>query len=249
MLPRQAVCSARRGCPFLIAFVASPFAMMVVGVLTVVSARGSMSLGGLTRPRSAPDGRFGASWSGRRRRVATRRSCSPVRTRDAAHFRVDRLQRSSGQRRVGGRFDRRYCAAGRADVAFPPRHAITERMAPARRARTISSTMAYESAADETVFVIGPFVVGILARDGAVGAAGRAAALTLLFVGAFALHPSGRHVPAARGRCGTVRTTGAVPRVCSSSWPAPSGSVSSARCHLVDSRIVMPQTGPDCCTG
>src|SRR5690606_31846410 len=76
------------------------------------------------------------------------------------------------------------------------------RMAPARRARTISSTMAYESAADETVFVIGPFVVGILASTLAplVGAA----ALTLLFVGAFALHPSGRHVSAARGADGAA---------------------------------------------
>ncbi|MGG1910356.1 hypothetical protein AB1285_26395 [Microbacterium sp. NRRL B-14842] len=64
-----------------------------------------------------------------------------------------------------------------------------------RRARTVSGTMAYESAADETVFVFGPFLVGVLASALApwaplVGAA----ALTLVFVGAFALHPSGRHV-------------------------------------------------------
>ena len=64
-----------------------------------------------------------------------------------------------------------------------------------RRARTVSGTMAYESAADETVFVFGPFIVGVLASAIApwaplVGAA----VLTLVFVGAFALHPSGRHV-------------------------------------------------------
>ncbi len=72
---------------------------------------------------------------------------------------------------------------------------IGERMPAERRARTVSGTMAYESAADETVFVFGPFLVGVLASALApwaplVGAA----ALTLVFVGAFALHPSGRHV-------------------------------------------------------
>ncbi|MGG1910343.1 hypothetical protein AB1285_26300 [Microbacterium sp. NRRL B-14842] len=72
---------------------------------------------------------------------------------------------------------------------------IGEWMPAERRARTVSGTMAYESAADETVFVFGPFLVGVLASALApwaplVGAA----ALTLVFVGAFALHPSGRHV-------------------------------------------------------
>jgi hypothetical protein len=72
---------------------------------------------------------------------------------------------------------------------------IRDRMPEDRRAKTVSGTMAYESAADETVFVFGPFIVGILASAIApwaplVGAA----VLTVVFVGAFALHPSGRHV-------------------------------------------------------
>lgn len=76
---------------------------------------------------------------------------------------------------------------------------IAERMPESLRARTISGTMAYESAADETVFVFGPFIVGVLASWIApwaplVGAA----ALTVLFVGAFALHPSGRHISQGR---------------------------------------------------
>src|SRR5690606_12471268 len=40
---------------------------------------------------------------------------------------------------------------------------ITQRMPEPVRARTVSATMAYESAADETVFVFGPFFVGVLA--------------------------------------------------------------------------------------
>jgi MFS family permease len=80
---------------------------------------------------------------------------------------------------------------------------ITERMSAPTRARTISGTMAYESAADETVFVFGPFIVGLLASIIApwaplIGAA----VLTVVFVGAFALHPSGRYVSITRGEDG-----------------------------------------------
>lgn len=64
--------------------------------------------------------------------------------------------------------------------------------------------MAYESAADETVFVVGPFLVGILASGVApwlpLVAAG---AITLVFVTAFALHPRARS---------SARTTGTQPR-------------------------------------
>ncbi|MCS3842336.1 MFS transporter [Microbacterium sp. AK031] len=81
---------------------------------------------------------------------------------------------------------------------------ISERMPEHVRARTLSATMAYESAADETVFVFGPFIVGVLASLIAPWAPlVIAAALTVVFVGAFALHPSGRHVSHhrdARGR-------------------------------------------------
>lgn len=70
---------------------------------------------------------------------------------------------------------------------------IGARIAPSRRSRTFDATMAYESAADEIVFIVGPFVVGLLATalDPWAPVAG-AAVLTLVFVTAFALHPSAR---------------------------------------------------------
>src|SRR5690606_13614013 len=80
---------------------------------------------------------------------------------------------------------------------------IEERMPVERRVRTVSGTMAYESAADETVFVFGPFVVGVLASLLAPWAPlACAAALTVIFVAAFALHPSGRSISLARGSDG-----------------------------------------------
>jgi len=57
------------------------------------------------------------------------------------------------------------------------------------RPRTINSTLAYESAADEVVFVFGPVIVGVLATlFGAWAPIAGAAALTLVFVSAFAMH-------------------------------------------------------------
>ncbi|MBM7516903.1 MFS transporter [Nocardioides nitrophenolicus] len=68
---------------------------------------------------------------------------------------------------------------------------IGARIAPGRRSRTFDATMAHESAADELVFIVGPFVVGLLGTmlDPWAPVAG-AAVLTLVFVTAFALHPS-----------------------------------------------------------
>ncbi|TNM50165.1 MFS transporter [Nocardioides albidus] len=68
---------------------------------------------------------------------------------------------------------------------------IGARIAPSRRSRTFDATMAYESAADEVVFIVGPFVVGVLGTmlDPWAPVAG-AALVTLVFVTAFALHPS-----------------------------------------------------------
>ncbi|GLJ81147.1 MFS transporter [Microbacterium imperiale] len=185
---------------FPIAFVARlPFAMMVVGVLTlVVSATGSVGLGGLT---SAAVG-IGVVIAG------------PV-IGDA----VDRF----GQRRVlvplgiangillglfpvvvtSGLADPVILAAAAAIGLSAPQAAamsrsrlmgiIRVRVGADHRPRTLSRVMSYESAADETAFVIGPFLVGILAAVIAPWAPiAIAAALSLVFVTAFALHPSGR---------------------------------------------------------
>ncbi|MHA3683596.1 MFS transporter [Leucobacter sp. HY1910] len=62
----------------------------------------------------------------------------------------------------------------------------------AHRSRTLTSTFAYESAADEVIFVFGPVTVGLLATTlGAWAPVVGAGVLTLIFVTAFALHPTG----------------------------------------------------------
>ncbi|GAB6857366.1 MFS transporter [Microbacterium xylanilyticum] len=197
----------RVGLPyFLIAFVARlPFAMMVVGVLTVVvAARGSVALGGLI---SAAVGIGTACFGPLLGAAADRR----------------------GQRIVLGLLAFANAAAliGFTVVVYSPAPEplvllsafaigatapqvspmsrsrlvtiIAERVPAERRARTTSSTMSYESAADETVFVFGPFLVGVLATAIAPWMPlAVAAALILVFIGAFALHPTAAHVSALR---------------------------------------------------
>lgn len=199
-----------------------PYAMMVVGVLTlVVAGRDSLALGGLN---SAMVG-IGAA------------SCGPL--LGAA---VDRF----GQRRVllvvGAASSAMLAAmawvvysplpdAAVLAVAFmvgatAPQIAPLSRsrlmaiisacIAPGRRVRVINSTMAYESAADEIVFIVGPVVAGVLAVTLDPWAPVVAAAvLTLIFVSAFALHPSAATAQASAGRtpaAGSVREL-ARPRV------------------------------------
>lgn len=187
---------------FLIAFIARlPFAMMVVGVLTVVvSARESLSLGGLT---SAAVGLgtacFGPLLGAAADRFGQRTVLLALAVGNAAMLLLFTAVV------YGPAADGFVLLAAIGIGATAPQVAplsrsrlvtiIGERMPVERRARTVSGTMAYESAADETVFVFGPFLVGVLASALApwaplVGAA----VLTLVFVGAFALHPSGRHV-------------------------------------------------------
>src|SRR5690606_18331154 len=62
-----------------------------------------------------------------------------------------------------------------------------------RRPKVLNATMAYESAADEVIFVFGPFLVGLLATFFTpVAPIIGAIVMTLVFVSAFALHPTGR---------------------------------------------------------
>jgi MFS family permease len=195
---------------FVIAFVARlPFAMMVVGVLTVVvSARGSLSLGGLT---SAAVGLgtacFGPLLGAAADRFGQRLVLLVLAIANGAMLLLFTLVV------YGDAVDALVLLSAFGIGATAPQVApmsrsrlvtiITDRMPESIRSRTISGTMAYESAADETVFVFGPFLVGILASALApwaplVGAA----ALTVMFVGAFALHPSGRVVSVHRGADG-----------------------------------------------
>lgn len=189
---------------FPIAFIARlPFAMMTVGVLAIVVAlRGSVALGGLT---SAAVG-LGVVVAGPvlgdlADRFGQRRVLIPVGLANGILLAIFPLVVAS---RTG---DALLLAAAAAIGLTGPQTAamsrsrvmalIGERVRPERRERTFSRAMAYESAADETAFVIGPFVVGVLAALIAPWApiAG-AAVLSFVFVTAFALHPTGRAVPA-----------------------------------------------------
>lgn len=186
-----------------IAFIARlPFAMMVVGVLTVVvSARGSLSFAGLA---SAMVG-LGTATVGPMLGAAADRFGQRT---------VLLLAGAANGLLLAGFAWAVYSTASNAvvlAVAFligttAPQvgpmsrtrlvRIISEQLAPARRVRTFNSTMAYESAADETVFVVGPFLVGLLASLVApwlpLVAAG---VLTIVFVTAFALHPTSAMQP------------------------------------------------------
>lgn len=185
---------------FPIAFLARlPFAMMVVGVLTlVVSVRGSVALGGLT---SAAVG-IGTVIAGpvvgdAVDRLGQRRVLVPLGLVNGGLLIAFPLVASSDM--VDGML---LAAAFLIGLSAPQAAAmsrsrmmtiIRERLSPHRRTRTLSRSMAYESAADETAFVIGPVVVGILASFIAPWMPiAVAAGLSLVFVTAFALHPTAR---------------------------------------------------------
>lgn len=188
---------------FPVAFIARlPFAMMTVGVLAIVVAeRGSVALGGLT---SAAVG-LGVVVAGPvlgdlADRFGQRRVLVPVGLANGILLALFPLvvQAASSEALLLG-------AAAAIGLTGPQTAAMSrsrvmaligDRVHPTRRERTFSRAMAYESAADETAFVIGPFVVGVLAALIAPWApiAG-AALLSFVFVTAFALHPTGRAVP------------------------------------------------------
>ncbi|MGF6821333.1 MFS family permease [Microbacterium sp. ZKA21] len=197
---------------FIIAFIARlPFAMMVVGVLTVVvSARGSLSLGGLTSASvglgtaivgpilGAAADRYGqrlvllisAIVNGTMLAVFAWVVYSPA--ADPLIL-VTALLIGASAPQVSPMSRSRLVAI------------IRERMPERTRTRTISGTFSYESAADETVFVFGPFLVGILASAIAPWAPlAFASLLTFVFVGAFALHPTARHISAERHADGSA---------------------------------------------
>lgn len=197
---------------FVIAFIARlPFAMMVVGVLTmVVTARGSLALGGIT---SAAVGLGTAVIGPFLGAAADRFGQRPVLVAAAvlnavmlgAFAAVVYSPLAEGLILVSA-----FAIGASAPQVAPMSRSrlvtiIDERMPADRRVRTTSATMSYESAADETVFVFGPFLVGVLASVIAPWAPiALAAVLTLVFVGAFALHPTGRHVSAARSAGGAA---------------------------------------------
>ncbi len=185
---------------FPIAFVARlPFAMMVVGVLTlVVAARGSISLGGIT---SAAVG-LGTALVGPLLGLAVDRfgqrsvvlvaaignSLALLAFAWAAFAPVSDLVLLGVAFLVGATAPQVSPLSRSRLVGI-----IQNRLPRGIRAKTLNGTMAYESAADEVVFVFGPVIVGLLATtmNPAAPIIG-AAVLTMVFVTAFAFHKSAR---------------------------------------------------------
>ncbi|MGY2129372.1 MFS transporter, partial [Blastococcus sp. SYSU DS0617] len=179
-----------------------PYAMVTVGVLTlVVVERGSVTFGGLNSAAAGIGTALGGPLIGAAAdRLGQRRVLVPLGLIHAVLLGVFPLVVISSAAdatvltmsvflgalapQVGPMSRTRL-------VALIRRHIDRD-----RQEKTLSGTMAYESAADETVFIVGPFLVGLLASAIApwVAIAG-AAALTFVFVTAFALHPTGRVQP------------------------------------------------------
>lgn len=190
---------------FPIAFIARlPFAMMVVGVLTlVVAGRESLAFGGLSSAMvglgaAAVGPLVGAAADrfGQRRAVLAAgivNSLALLLMTWVVFSSLPGWAVLASAALVGASAPQVGPMSRSRLVAM-----ITTRLPARRRSRTLLSTMAYESAADEVIFVFGPVIVGLLATTMNVAAPMiGAAVLTAIFVTAFALHPSGRAVPAA----------------------------------------------------
>ncbi|ROS78035.1 MFS transporter [Curtobacterium sp. PhB130] len=185
---------------FPIAFIARlPFAMMVVGVLTlVVASRDSVALGGINSAFvGIGSAIFGPMVGAAADRLGQRKVLVPVGLANGVLLGVFPLVVQSTAPDLAV-LAMSFCIGATAPQVAPMSRTrlvaiIRQRMAKDRHEKVLSGTMAYESAADETVFIIGPFLVGLLASAIApwVAVAG-AAALTFVFVTAFALHPTGR---------------------------------------------------------
>lgn len=185
---------------FPIAFIARlPFAMMVVGVLTlVVASRDSVALGGVNSAFVGIGSAIvGPMVGAAADRFGQRTVLVPVGLANAVLLGVFVLVVQSSAPDLAVLALSFFVGASAPQVAPMSRTRlvaiIRQRMAAGRQEKVLSGTMAYESAADETVFIIGPFLVGLLASAIApwVAVAG-ASVLTFVFVTAFALHPTGR---------------------------------------------------------
>ncbi|MEB4615572.1 MFS transporter [Leucobacter sp. M11] len=176
-----------------------PYAMMIVGVLTlVVAGRGSLQLGGLT---SAAVGIGTAIFGSLIGAAADRFGQRPVlllvaAANSAALAGLALIVYSDlpDWSMLLVAFSVGATAPQIAPLSRTRLVAIVKEKLPAsRRPKVLNSTMSYESTADEVIFIFGPVIVGVLATTMAPWApiAG-ASLLTLIFVTAFALHPTSR---------------------------------------------------------
>jgi len=188
-----------------------PFAMMVVGVLTlVVSARGSVQLGGLN---SAAAGLGVATIGPLLGAAADRFGQRPVLllsgVANSAMLGIFTwLAFSSlpvwvmlvGAFLVGATVPQ-ISPMSRSRLVL----IISGELPPLAQPRVMSATLAYESAVDEVVFVFGPVIVGLLATTLGPGAPViGAAVLTLIFVTAFAMHHTSAPAKSAEERAKTL---------------------------------------------
>ncbi|WP_141012987.1 MFS transporter [Nocardioides sambongensis] len=174
-----------------------PYAMMVVGVLTlVVAGRDSLALGGLVSAMvgigtacCGPLAGAAADRFGQRPVLLTTSLLSTV-ALVALTWVVHSDLPDAAVLAVA------FTIGASAPQVSPMSRArlvglIGRRVHPARRTRSFQATMGYESAADELVFIVGPVVVGVLGTFfGPSAPVLGAAALTACFVTAFALHPT-----------------------------------------------------------
>ncbi|WP_295127896.1 MFS transporter [uncultured Leifsonia sp.] len=181
-----------------------PYAMMVVGVLTlVVSARGELSLGGLTSAMvGVGTAIFGPLIGAAADRIGQRGVVLAAGVANSVALLAMAWVAFSASPDFVVLIVAFVIGATAPQVSPMSRSRlvgiIANRLPGDRRAAVLNGTMAYESAADEVVFVFGPFIVGLLATtlNPAAPIIG-AAVLTVVFVSAFALHRSGGGRPTA----------------------------------------------------
>lgn len=169
--------------------------MMVVGVLTLaVAARGSVELGGLTSAMVglgvACFGPFigaAADRYGQRSTLLLSGAANSLALCALAWIAFSELPdwaMLAGSFVVGASAPQ-ISPMSRSRLVSIAQHKLPRELRP----RVINSTLAYESAADEVVFVFGPVIVGVLATVlGAWAPIVGAAVLTVVFVSAFAVH-------------------------------------------------------------
>lgn len=185
---------------FPIAFVARmPFAMIVVGVLTlVVAGRGSLSLGGINSAMvGLGTALFGSFIGAAADRWGQRYVLLIVGVLNclALTFMAWVVYSPLPDAVV---FVAAFAIGATSPQVAPMSRSrvvdiIMTALPVARRPKVLNGTMAYESAADEIIFVFGPFLVGLLATlFNPVAPLIGAIVMTLVFVSAFALHPTGR---------------------------------------------------------
>ncbi|UOQ56170.1 MFS transporter [Leucobacter allii] len=188
-----------------------PFAMMVIGVLTlVVTARESVELGGLTSAMVGlgvacvgPLIGAAADRFGQRPTLLIAGAANSVLLGLLAWL-------AFGDAPIWLVFAAAFLSGATVPQISPMSRSrlvtiIQGELPLARRSRTMSTALAYESAADEVIFVFGPVIVGVLATAwGAWAPVAGAAVLTVLFVTAFALHRTSAPAKSSEERAATL---------------------------------------------